>query len=204
VDAAKEKSVSLLNPLKQLFMAILSAQKSPKANAYQLKDAMKQFIEELRRRNEMFREPVHHDAHELFNYLINEIITEVKEDHTSFVISRDEEIRNVKGTRRKYFRTGHDLSTVEIDDRDDAESSVTAENDLNRHKRKDTWVHELFEGVLSNEIRCVQCETVSSRLEPFLDLSVDIPPTQQNCSILSSLKEFSKIEIMGGRGIYFL
>jgi len=37
-----------------------------------------------------------------------------------------------------------------------------------------TWIHEIFQGTLTNETRCLNCETVSSKDEDFLDLSVDI------------------------------
>ncbi|KAG8144329.1 hypothetical protein E2320_012855 [Naja naja] len=33
-----------------------------------------------------------------------------------------------------------------------------------------TWVHEIFQGTLTNETRCLNCEAVSSKDEDFLDL----------------------------------
>jgi ubiquitin C-terminal hydrolase len=50
-----------------------------------------------------------------------------------------------------------------------------------------TFVHNTFEGVLTNETKCLTCETVTSRDESFLDLSLDI---DQNTSITSCLKKF--------------
>ncbi|KAK1345934.1 hypothetical protein QTO34_008399 [Cnephaeus nilssonii] len=47
-----------------------------------------------------------------------------------------------------------------------------------------TWVHEIFQGTLTNETRCLNCETVSSKDEDFLDLSVDV---EQNTSITHCL-----------------
>uniref|UniRef100_A0AAX7T826 USP domain-containing protein n=1 Tax=Astatotilapia calliptera TaxID=8154 RepID=A0AAX7T826_ASTCA len=44
-----------------------------------------------------------------------------------------------------------------------------------------TWVHEIFQGTLTNETRCLNCEAVSSKDEDFLDLSVDV---EQNTSIV--------------------
>uniref|UniRef100_A0A8C5N1J5 USP domain-containing protein n=1 Tax=Leptobrachium leishanense TaxID=445787 RepID=A0A8C5N1J5_9ANUR len=49
-----------------------------------------------------------------------------------------------------------------------------------------TWVHEIFQGTLTNETRCLNCETVSSKDEDFLDLSVDV---EQNTSI-THLRDF--------------
>ncbi|GAA5997068.1 hypothetical protein JCM5350_007745 [Sporobolomyces pararoseus] len=56
-----------------------------------------------------------------------------------------------------------------------------------------TWVHSLFEGILTNETRCLTCETVTSRDEAFLDLSIDI---EQNSSVTSCLRQFSASEML--------
>ncbi|BGP54503.1 hypothetical protein JCM8202_001583 [Rhodotorula sphaerocarpa] len=56
-----------------------------------------------------------------------------------------------------------------------------------------TWVHQLFEGMLTNETRCLSCETVTSRDEAFLDLSLDI---QQNTSVTACLRQFSASEML--------
>jgi hypothetical protein len=80
-----------------------------------------------------------------------------------------------------------------------------------------TWVHRLFEGVLTNETRCLTCETVrsldhlkgvvlgegadgpvnspqvTSRDEAFLDLSIDI---EQNSSVTACLRQFSASEML--------
>jgi ubiquitin C-terminal hydrolase len=56
-----------------------------------------------------------------------------------------------------------------------------------------TFVHEIFEGQLSNEVRCLCCETVTCRVESFFDLSVDV---EQNSSITSCLRNFSSTELL--------
>ncbi|XP_006454274.1 hypothetical protein AGABI2DRAFT_53794, partial [Agaricus bisporus var. bisporus H97] len=56
-----------------------------------------------------------------------------------------------------------------------------------------TLVHKLFEGVLTSETRCLTCETVSSRDESFLDLSIDI---EQNSSVTACLRSFSASEML--------
>ncbi len=58
-----------------------------------------------------------------------------------------------------------------------------------------SWVQDLFEGVLTNETKCLTCETVTTREECFLDLSIDI---EQNSSLTSCLKSFSCTEMLGG------
>ncbi|KAK8849609.1 hypothetical protein IAR55_004944 [Kwoniella newhampshirensis] len=59
--------------------------------------------------------------------------------------------------------------------------------------RGKTFVQNLFEGVLTNETRCLSCETTSSREESFLDLSIDI---EQHTSVTSCLRQFSASEML--------
>ncbi|KAH8914048.1 cysteine proteinase, partial [Atractiella rhizophila] len=66
-------------------------------------------------------------------------------------------------------------------------------------EKHETWVHSLFEGVLTNETRCLTCETVTSRDESFLDLSIDI---EQNSSITSCLRQFSRSEMLFQKNKY--
>uniref|UniRef100_A0A6M2DLQ3 ubiquitinyl hydrolase 1 n=1 Tax=Xenopsylla cheopis TaxID=163159 RepID=A0A6M2DLQ3_XENCH len=56
-----------------------------------------------------------------------------------------------------------------------------------------TWVHEIFQGILTSETRCLSCETISSKDENFFDLQVDV---DQNTSITHCLKCFSNTETL--------
>jgi hypothetical protein len=53
-----------------------------------------------------------------------------------------------------------------------------------------TWIHDIFQGTLVNETRCLHCETVTCREEVFMDLSLEI---EQNCSVTSCLRNFRYI-----------
>merc|ERR1711939_1178345 len=55
------------------------------------------------------------------------------------------------------------------------------------------WLRELFEGTLTSETRCLTCENVSHRDEPFLDLSVDL---EQHSSVTACLRRFSEEEML--------
>jgi ubiquitin carboxyl-terminal hydrolase 9/13 len=55
------------------------------------------------------------------------------------------------------------------------------------------WVHEIFEGVLTSETKCLTCETASQRDETFLDLSIDL---EQHSSVTSCLRKFSAEEML--------
>jgi ubiquitin carboxyl-terminal hydrolase 12/46 len=63
-------------------------------------------------------------------------------------------------------------------------------NDINAEP---TWVHEIFQGILTSETRCLNCETVSSKDENFFDLQVDV---DQNTSITHCLRCFSNTETL--------
>lgn len=63
-----------------------------------------------------------------------------------------------------------------------------------------TWIHDIFQGILVNETRCLCCETVRSREETFLDLSVDI---DQNTSITHCLRMFSSSETLSSQYKYY-
>ncbi|XP_078403948.1 ubiquitin carboxyl-terminal hydrolase 46 isoform X3 [Cetorhinus maximus] len=67
-------------------------------------------------------------------------------------------------------------------------------------KPEPTWVHEIFQGTLTNETRCLNCETVSSKDEDFLDLSVDV---EQNTSITHCLRDFSNTETLCSEHKYY-
>eukprot|EP00164_Ancoracysta_twista_P004672 GFYU01006317.1.p1 GENE.GFYU01006317.1~~GFYU01006317.1.p1 ORF type:complete len:403 (-),score=70.83 GFYU01006317.1:77-1285(-) len=56
-----------------------------------------------------------------------------------------------------------------------------------------TFVRDIFLGKLTNETKCLCCETVTNRDESFLDLSLDI---EQNSSITSCLRNFSNTETL--------
>ncbi|KAK4740611.1 hypothetical protein SAY87_032265 [Trapa incisa] len=70
-----------------------------------------------------------------------------------------------------------------------------AENVNDSKSQEPTWVHEIFQGILTSETRCLNCEMVSSKDEDFLDLQVDI---DQNTSITHCLRCFSNMEMLCG------
>ncbi|KAF6122481.1 ubiquitin specific peptidase 12 [Phyllostomus discolor] len=76
--------------------------------------------------------------------------------------------------------------------------SVDSEN--NNSTPDPTWVHEIFQGTLTNETRCLTCETISSKDEDFLDLSVDV---EQNTSITHCLRGFSNTETLCSEYKYY-
>lgn len=62
-----------------------------------------------------------------------------------------------------------------------------------RQGNKSRWVHDLFEGLLTSETKCLTCENISQRDEVFLDLSLDLT---DNSSVTSCLRKFSQEEML--------
>ena len=63
-----------------------------------------------------------------------------------------------------------------------------------------TWVHNIFEGQLTNETRCLMCDTITSRDESFFDLSLEI---EQNSSVSACMRNFSANESLRGENKFF-
>lgn len=130
-------------------------------------------LEILRRDNEMFRAPMHQDAHEFLNLLLNEVVENVEHYSKTRLIGVGDTQAN--GT------TKHTPGAI-----------VTRETPATT-KSNSGWVHELFEGTLTSETRCLTCENTSQRDEIFLDLSVDLA---QHTSVTSCLRKFSEEEML--------
>jgi hypothetical protein len=63
-----------------------------------------------------------------------------------------------------------------------------------------SFIQDIFEGTLVNETKCICCETVTTRTETFLDLSLDI---QSDCTIRDCLRSFSSREMLNKGDKYF-
>uniref|UniRef100_A0A3B3YJ27 Ubiquitin carboxyl-terminal hydrolase n=1 Tax=Poecilia mexicana TaxID=48701 RepID=A0A3B3YJ27_9TELE len=132
----------------------------------------KKFISRLRKENDLFDNYMQQDAHEFLNYLLNTVAD----------ILQEEKKQEKQNGRLKNNGT-----------------AVTAEAEM-ENKTEPTWVHDIFQGTLTNETRCLNCETVSSKDEDFLDLSVDV---EQNTSITHCLRDFSNTETLCSEYKYY-
>ncbi|KAI8147881.1 hypothetical protein BJV82DRAFT_593755 [Fennellomyces sp. T-0311] len=138
------------------------------------------FINKVKRENELFRSSMHQDAHEFLNYLLNSIAEDVQ----------------------KYQKKMSDKSLVNgtIAENVDNEDGKSSDSESSASNAKATWVHQLFEGIFSNETKCLTCETVTSRDECFMDLSIDV---EMNSSVTSCLRQFSASETLCHKNKYF-
>ncbi|OAL55827.1 cysteine proteinase [Pyrenochaeta sp. DS3sAY3a] len=130
-------------------------------------------LEILRRDNEMFRTPMHQDAHEFLNLLLNEVVENVEYYSRNRITEVSEPEQN-----------GETVTPGAV---------VPVRNSTASDKSTSGWVHELFEGTLTSETRCLTCENTSQRDEIFLDLSVDL---DQHSSVTSCLRKFSEEEML--------
>ncbi|KAF9041166.1 hypothetical protein BDP27DRAFT_1244526 [Rhodocollybia butyracea] len=91
---------------------------------------------------------------------------------------------------------------VEEIEEDRKNGSASAEDcDVNSGASPEsTLVQKLFEGTLTSETRCLTCETVSSRDESFIDLSIDI---EENSSVTACLRQFSASEMLCQKNKFF-
>ncbi|KAI6136191.1 hypothetical protein F5141DRAFT_1288016 [Pisolithus sp. B1] len=144
--------------------------------------APRAFIEKLREVNEAFRSTMHQDAHEFLNYLLNRIVEEMQEERKNRIASAEDLSRSVNSSS------------------DASQSLIGGSSTSASHSPGGTFVHQIFEGTLTSETRCLTCENVSSRDESFLDLSIDI---EQNSSVTACLRQFSASEMLCQRNKFF-
>ncbi|GAW27079.1 putative ubiquitin carboxyl-terminal hydrolase [Rosellinia necatrix] len=134
------------------------------------------FLEIFKRDNEMFRNSMHQDAHEFYGLVLNDVIANV--ESTAQRLLNYEAEHTAEGMTETLRAA---LNTV----------AKTATNGTNSPGTG--WVHEIFEGLLTSETRCLTCETASQRDETFLDLSIDL---EEHASVTSCLQKFSAEEML--------
>ncbi|KAI0175974.1 cysteine proteinase [Hypoxylon sp. FL1284] len=134
------------------------------------------FLEIFKRDNEMFRNSMHQDAHEFYGLVLNDIISNV--ENTARRLLRDESLLNRDGVEESLRAA---LGAI----------AKTTPNGTNSPGTG--WVHDIFEGVLTSETKCLTCETASQRDETFLDLSIDL---EEHTSVTACLQKFSAEEML--------
>lgn len=155
--------------LKDIFIALMDSKTRTGVLSPQ------RFLEIFKRENEMFRNSMHQDAHEFYGLVLNDVITNV-ESNAQKLLAQDmarqnglaQSVENIVGSAMNNHASG-------------ARSPGTG------------WVHDIFEGVLTSETKCLTCETGSQRDETFLDLSIDL---EEHSSVTSCLRKFSDEEML--------
>ncbi|CAK7563217.1 MAG: hypothetical protein SEPTF4163_001080 [Sporothrix epigloea] len=135
-------------------------------------------LEIFRKENELFRTAMHQDAHEFYGLVLNDIIKNVEET----AIKRQKE-------EQEKLKNSDQAALGGAPAQADEKSSLGS-----------GWVHDIFEGVLTSETRCLTCESASQRDETFLDLSIDL---EQHSSVTSCLRKFSAEEMLCERNKFY-
>ncbi|KAI3328566.1 hypothetical protein F4824DRAFT_408118 [Ustulina deusta] len=134
------------------------------------------FLEIFKRDNEMFRNSMHQDAHEFYGLVLNDVIA------------------NVESTAQRLLNFEAEHAVDGMTDTLRTALCAVAKTTTNGTNSPGTgWVHDIFEGLLTSETRCLTCETASQRDETFLDLSIDL---EEHTSVTSCLQKFSAEEML--------
>ncbi|KAL5895926.1 hypothetical protein ACKVWC_001137 [Pyricularia oryzae] len=178
LELAQENSASYgmdestFTGLKDLFLALIESQSRTGVLSPQ------RFLEIFKRDNEMFRNSMHQDAHEFYGLVLNDVISTVE--------------ANAKRLQEQEQAAAKDGLAKSVED------ALSPTNALVKapagYRSPGTgWVHDIFEGLLTSETRCLTCETASQRDETFLDLSIDL---DEHSSVTSCLRKFSAEEML--------
>ncbi|KAK4181308.1 hypothetical protein QBC36DRAFT_107332 [Triangularia setosa] len=133
------------------------------------------FLDIFKRDNEMFRNSMHQDAHEFYGLILNDVIANVEANAKRMLLEQAE------GTDKDGIVYSPDTTSIHNSNAVDARTPGAG------------WVHDIFEGVLTSETRCLTCEAASQRDETFLDLSIDL---EEHSSVTSCLQKFSAEEML--------
>lgn len=144
----------------------------------------KSFVNKLRQENELFSSYMHQDAHEFLNFILNDIVD---------CLRREAATQQRKKSGSAALEVDASSTTTTLPNKTPPNGHLKSVPDTNSPSNSNTFVHDLFEGQLSNEVRCLCCETVTCRVESFFDLSVDVA---QNSSLTACLRNFSSTELL--------
>ncbi|XP_018008461.1 ubiquitin carboxyl-terminal hydrolase 46 [Hyalella azteca] len=154
--------------------------------------APKKFIARFRKENVKFDNYMQHDAHEFFVQLIdsiNECILEKqqagrnRQQQPQIIPTNQEDISSETLTPDQQ----NILNDVSLNGSNTAPGSPHGQQQQQGTDRQqeNTWVHEIFQAIVTRELRCLNCESVRSTDEVLNNLSVEV---HQNTSITHCLR----------------
>jgi ubiquitin carboxyl-terminal hydrolase 12/46 len=165
-----KKEETILSCLAELFW-LISANKRKSGSL-----SPRRFVNKVKAENELFRSFAHQDAHEFLSYLLNDIAD---------TLAKEKKVEG-KGASDSLTVSAHPSRSPSLQELHGAAAKAASESPL-------TWIDELFRGKLVTETKCLWCENITRREEPFYDLSLEI---EQNCSLSACLKQFSSDETL--------
>ncbi|KAJ6779894.1 hypothetical protein PWT90_08592 [Aphanocladium album] len=156
--------------LKDIFMAVNQSNSRTGVLSPQ------RFLEIFKRDNEMFQSSNHQDAHEFLRLVLTDVIASV-DNHAKRI---QDEI-GTNGVTNGLSDSLHNALSAGLQNGSPYNSPGTG------------WVHDVFEGIVTSETKCLTCETASQRDQTFLDLSIAL---DEHTSVTSCLRKFSAEEML--------
>lgn len=153
----KRTKETLLSCLADLFYSIATQKKKVGSIA------PKKFISRLRKEKEEFDNYMQQDAHEFLNFLINHINEIILAERGQKNNNASSSSSSSSSSHFASVRANFTSSGIGTNNCDGSSSSN------GQPQQEPTWVHEIFQGILTSETRCLNCETVSSKDEHFFD-----------------------------------
>ncbi len=182
LSSRSDAKESILTCLAELF-AQINAQR--KKTGYL---SPRKFVGKVKQENELFSGYMHQDAHEFLNYLLNDVSETLARETKAAGIANGKAHAPTAST--SFHTRTPSLQALNQMQQQGANGSAA-----NHTGPVSTWVDEIFQGKLVNETRCLRCDSVTSRQEPFYDLSLEIGT---NCSVTACLRQFSSNETLHG------
>lgn len=159
--------------LKDIFTALIES------NARTGVLSPQRFLEIFKQDNENFRNQNHQDAHEFYGLVLNDVISNVEASARTQDLEMSKHANGLAHSMDNAFGASAALMKAQ-----QATGTISPGTG---------WVHDIFEGVLTSETKCLACETASQRDETFLDLSIDL---EEHSSVTSCLRKFSDEEML--------
>lgn len=171
---AKVEDVSLTMQLHTLLRVLWSG-KWAVATPYALLEAVWKFVPKFRNRQQQ-------DAQEFLCYLFDRLQVELqsnveKPSEKEAAANNEAPKTPTKPVRKVTTRSAKKKEEQQkLEPEADSNKENTNANSSNRtSSQSSTIITEIFQGKLSSEVVCSQCKNKSVKIDPFLDLSVDIP-----------------------------
>ncbi|KAG8240007.1 hypothetical protein J437_LFUL019583 [Ladona fulva] len=157
----KRTKETLLTCLADLFYRIATQKKKVGSIA------PKKFIARLRKEKEEFDNYMQQDAHEFLNFLINrinEIILGIKFITFKILIVFITFIFSAMQPKCLFIMR---ISFIPLAERhQNCSKPKNGCSEQNNSQQEPTWVHEIFQGILTSETRCLNCETFINTIYP--------------------------------------
>lgn len=122
------------------------------------------FVDVLKRENVLFNTTMHQDAHEFFNFLLNELSEYIERENKKI-----------------------------------AASDINSDSEPSKSKN---FISDLFQGTLTNQIKCLTCDNITSRDEPFLDFPIEVQGDEET-DIQEILKSYHQREMLNGSNKFY-